>query len=164
VIDPLDAGNVWGALAPVPAATISGFGLSAEGNDLLTSPGLPVSTEPLFETVALQEVSTASGPLVQFGTDFGTRMCVRAPDGPVWSVPDRPDMPTRYVNSNPNSFAVFLLETCRARKRFPDLGDEQIDQLIGEVEQRLLAVDASAFSDPDSWWAIIYEQFRDGRL
>ena len=91
-------------------------------------------------------------------------MCVRAPDGPVWSVPDRPDMPTPHVNSNPNCFAVFLLETCRARKRFPDLGDEQIDQLIGEVEQRLLAVDASAFSDPDNWWAIIYEQFRDGRL
>ena len=80
------------------------------------------------------------------------------------SAPDSPGLPIQHVNADLPRLARFLLETCRSRQAFPELGDEQIDELIGEVERRLLALDPGAFSDPDNWWTLIYEQLRDGLL
>jgi hypothetical protein len=164
MIDPIDAAQVWGELAPVPPQVARDLGLSEEASEVLANPGLPVSAEPLFAAVALQRVATAEGTVVQFGTDFGTRICLRPPTGPVQSIPDVQSMLVRFVNADLDSFATFLLETCRARTQFPDLGDDEIDAMIEVLEQNLLAVDATAFDDPDNWWSVIFEQLRDGLL
>lgn len=165
MIEPANADRVWGKTSRVPADVLDRFDIRSAAAEALGVSGLPVSAEPLFEATSLATVPCAGRrDLVRFGTDFGTSICVDPPNGEVLSVPEDAALRVRFVNSDVESFATFLLETCKTRPKFPDLGDDEIDAAIEVLEARLFTIDPPAFADPDTWWSVIFEQLRDGLL
>ena len=164
MIDPTEAARVWGNLLRTPAGSVRELGLIGGAADVLALVGLPVSAEPLFAAVPPRTITSGPGAgTIQFGTDFGSLICVRPPDGEVLSV--RPDGgPVRRVNVDLASIAEFLCRTGGALARFPQLDDDQIDRSVVTLRQELLLIDPSAFADSDHWWALIFEQLSDALL
>lgn len=162
--DPTDAARVWGDPVRWPAEPVRDLGLSGRAAEVLVRVGLPAAAEPLFAAGPLRPVLL--GPeagAIQFGTDFGLRICVRPPDGEVVSVREDGG-PVRRVNADLASFAEFLFRAASTLATFPQLDDDAIDRSVATLRQELLRIDSSAFADPDDWWALIFEQLSDGLL
>lgn len=164
MIDPAQAALVWRDVVRTPVETSHALGLAGGAAGVLARVGVPASAEPLFAAVPLRPVTSGPGAgTIQFGTDLGSVLCVRPPDGAVLSVTDAAGT-VRRVNADLASFVEFLLRTCRARDRFPELADDQIDRSVDLLRIELGRIDPSAFDDPDHWWALIFEQLSDGLL
>ncbi|MFT3833865.1 MAG: SUKH-4 family immunity protein [Micropruina sp.] len=164
MIDPTEAARAWENPLRTPAGPVGKLGLIGGAADVLVGVGLPVSAEPLFAAVRPRPITSGPGAgTIQVGTDFGSLICVRPPDGEVLSV--RADGgPVRRVNADLASFAEFLALTSGVLARFAQLDDDQIDRSVATLRQQLLRLDPSAFADPDDWWALIFEQLSDGLL
>lgn len=165
MIDRAEAERVWGELIRAPEETVRGLGLTGEAAEVLVAVGLPASAEPFFAFMPPRRLTSGPGSgMVQFGTDFGSMMCVHPPDGRLSSIPDAAGGRVRAVNTDLGSFAEFLLRTCRSYSRLPSQDDDQIDREIESLREALQVIDPSAFDDPENWWSVIFEQLRDGLL
>lgn len=140
--------------------------LPANAADALENVGLPKAVDPLFEVrdLSILESRDQGRLYCRFGTDHGTDLCVALDDGAVMSLSVAGDYPDRFVNTSLPAFIEFLLLVSDARRRFLDLGDDEIDLLIADLETRLRRLDDRALADPDDWWSVIIEQMKDGLL
>lgn len=140
--------------------------LPPDATQVLAEVGLPRRADPLFEVTGLRmvDVPGRGGRYCQFGSDFGTALCISANNGEIVSLSLTGEYPDRFVNSTLALFVEFLVLVSTERARFLDLGDEDIDQLIAELNNRLLGLDERALGNPDNWWAVVVEQMRDGLL
>lgn len=125
--------------------------------------GLPSSAEPLYEYEPPSSEPQAGTRYCRIGTDGGTSLLVGT-DGVVTSVSPNGEYPIRHVNSSLECFLLFLSKVTAARRRFREMADDDIDTVIDTLYRDLLAVDAGAFADPDTWWSVVFEQMRDGLL
>jgi hypothetical protein len=57
-----------------------------------------------------------------------------------------------------------LCRVIAARQRFRGLDFEEARPLVVRLETGLRVRDLRAFSDPDRWWPVIFEQMRAGLL
>jgi len=118
-IDPADAGRIWQRVVYASRDLVDQLDIPSDAAEILTVVGLPLSVEPLFAAVSPTAITSIDGSrLVRLGTDFGTSICFRLPDGPVISAPDAPGLPVRHVNADLPRFAGLLLETRRTRQHF----------------------------------------------
>jgi hypothetical protein len=158
--------RVWGEANVVCPVDVQAAKLTPDATAALTQIGLPRQADLLFKigNMAMVNIPGRSALYCQIGSDFGTELCVSADTGEVESFSLAGDYPSRFVNTSLALFIEFLVLVSAEREHFPDLGDDEIDQLIGTLEERLLQLDGRAFADPDSWWAVIFEQLRDGLL
>ena len=161
-----DLARLWGEAGVVCPVGVQAVRLPADAVAVLTEVGLPRHVDPLFKIgdMAMINVPGRSGLYCRVGSDFGTDLCVSADTGEVESFSLAGEYPARFVNTSLALFVEFLVFVSAERKRFPDLGDDEIDQLVGEMGERLQHLDRRAFADPDNWWAVIVEQLQDGLL
>lgn len=166
MIDAATAADVWGSLARVSPEALSQLGIGPRAAYVLGEVGLPVAVDPLFVFTPAESMPSdrQPGPLIRFGTDGGSSLCLVPPDGAVISVPATSDLRQRYVNTDLGSFASFLLEVCRIRRQFAELDDTQLDTALDDLQKRLRSMDETALADPEHWWSVIFEQLRDGLL
>lgn len=163
-----DLARLWGEgnVERVDVNALDRVTLPADAASVLVNVGLPRRVDPLFEAKepTMIEAPSRAGRYCQFGSDFGTELCVSTDTGDVVSVSLTGEYPDRFVNTTLALFVEFLVMVSAERARFLDLGDDQIDQVIVGLEKRLHQLDARALADPDNWWAVIVEQMRDGLL
>lgn len=161
-----DLARLWGEASVVCPVDVQAVALPADAVAVLTEVGLPRQVDPLFkiEDMAVRNVPGREGLYCRVGSDFGTDLCVSADTGEVESFSLTGEYPTRFVNTSLALFVEFLFLVSAERKRFPDLGDDEIDQLIAALEDRLRQLDGRALADRDNWWAVIVEQLQDGLL
>lgn len=166
MISHTDLTRLWGESNVVYPVDVQAVRLPANAVAVLTEIGLPRHVDPLFRIgdMAMINVPSRSGLYCRVGSDFGTDLCVSADTGEVESFSLTGEYPARFVNTSLALFVEFLVLVSAERKRFPDLGDHEIDQLITSLAERLRQLDGRAFADPDNWWAVIVEQLQDGLL
>ncbi|MEU4418774.1 SUKH-4 family immunity protein, partial [Nocardia salmonicida] len=104
------------------------------------------------------------GPWLSFGRDYETDFVVEATSGQVWSMSDSQSHPDRFVNSSLLLFVGVLTKVSAARAGFAGQDDPEIDERIARLEEEIRRVDPQALSLPENWWAVIFEQMRDGLL
>jgi hypothetical protein len=116
-----------------------------------------------------EEKTGALGHLVRIGFDGVAVIAVQCrpgtgqPDGfgAVWAV-DPVTAEARYVNASAAAFArsLALLATTRQRMRGRDpvaAGAE-----VAALQEQLVALDASALADAETWWSLVVEQMWHG--
>jgi hypothetical protein len=132
----------------------------------LVEVGLPRRVNHLFESRPLTVMAspTNSEATCRFGSDLETELCVSSRSGEIVSLSLTREYPDRWVNGELAFFVEFLVLVARERARFPDLGDDEIDELIGVLEGRLRKLDDLALAHPENWWSVILEQMKDGLL
>ena len=162
-----DLAQLWGEANVVRSnVDAQAMPLPADAITILSEVGLPRHADPLFEVgdLAMIRIPGRHGLYCRFGSDLGTDLCVSAKTGEVGSFSSTGKYPARFVNTSLALFAEFLVLVSAERNRFPGLDDDQIDHLIAALEERLRQLDEHAFADSDNWWAVIFEQLRDGLL
>jgi SUKH-4 immunity protein len=167
VISHADLARLWGEANIVRSSVdAQAVTLPADAFAILKEVGLPRHVDPLFEVrdLAVIKIPGQSGLYWRFGSDFGTDLCVSADTGEVGSFSLTGEYPARFVNTSLALFIEFLVLVSAERNRFPDLGDDEIDQLIAALGERLQQLDERALAGPDNWWAVIFEQLREGLL
>jgi hypothetical protein len=87
-----------------------------------------------------------------------------ADTGEVGSFSLTKEYPARFVNTSLGLFIEFLVLVVAERKLMAGLDDEEIDQRITMLAERLRQLDERALAHPGSWWAVIFEQLQDGLL
>ncbi len=163
-----DVVAVWGEdnVVRVPRPDAEGLGLPAGAQRVLAEIGLPRKADQLFARDRPELIPAGDGvrQYCKIGSDYGTDICVAADSGAVLSLSHSAEYPDRFVNSGLECFVEFLCRVVTERRRFPALGDSEIDALIEHLEAGLRARDAEAFAGLDHWWSVIFEQMRDGLL
>ncbi|CAL9546642.1 hypothetical protein SUDANB58_04361 [Streptomyces sp. enrichment culture] len=81
--------------------------------------------------------------------------------GTVWSV-DPVTAAARYVNGSVAAFARCLALLATARQRMRGLDPVAAGAEVAALQERLVAVDASALAHADAWWSLIVEQMWHG--
>ncbi|MFE9024444.1 SUKH-4 family immunity protein [Streptomyces sp. NPDC007808] len=107
--------------------------------------------------------------LIRIGFDGVAVMAVQCqpgsgqPDGlgAVWAV-DPVTAEARYVNVSAAAFARSLALIATARQRLQGLDPVAAGAAVAELQEQLVAIDASALADPGAWWSLIVEQMWHG--
>lgn len=142
--------------------------------------GLPRDFAPFFWAQAqegrpiptLAELATErglpSGPdfggYLVLGNDYGRQLCVQYGTGAVVAV----DMestagePPRFVNSGVPEFVRCLAVLGRMWPLRYGLTPEQAARWTTDFQAQLAAADPAALQTPETWWAVLVEQFWDG--
>ncbi|MER6016006.1 SUKH-4 family immunity protein [Streptomyces bluensis] len=81
--------------------------------------------------------------------------------GAVWAV-DPVTATARYVNISAAAFARSLALLATARQRMEGLDPVAAGSEVAELQEQLVAIDASALGDADTWWSLIIEQMWHG--
>ena len=160
---------VWGEgnVVRLPPAGAEYAELPAEACRFLAQVGLPEEVECFFAQTGPEWVPGAGGvrKYLKIGTDFGTDIGIVADSGEVLSLSSSGHYPSRFVNSRLEYFVEFLCRVVAARQRFRGLAFEtEIHPQVVSLEAELRARDPRAFSDPDHWWSVIFEQMTIGLL
>ena len=163
-----DLAGLWGSSAIERAgqSALDGVTVPDDAAQVLTQIGLPRRVVPLFEIRPLSMVAVAGREegFCEFGSDIGTELCISSVTGEVISTSRAGEYPQRFVNRSLRQFIEFLYLVSVERRRFPDIGDEDIELAIDGLESRLRRVDEDALEAPDNWWAVVVEQLHDGLL
>jgi hypothetical protein len=122
---------------------------------------LPSHFEPLLLTF-YGERSRLGSDHVVIGDDYGTELRVRFNDGAVISLDPQGELPCRFVNASIEHLAEFIA----AYRSYCGLASAEadIDPLVRQLRERLIAIDPAAFADHENWWAVVLEQSEDGLL
>ncbi len=115
---------------------------------------LPKTYEPLLLT--FYNEPRRDGTWLVIGDDYGTELRVDAA-GNLYSIDPAGRHITRFVNSSVDKLALFL----EAHREFVSMSfTEESSQLaaINSFREQLATVDPLAFSDRESWWAVVIEQ------
>jgi len=70
----------------------------------------------------------------------------------------------RFVNSNVEYFAEFLVLYQEYRITAQVLSEEEIGGTIDKTEAMMCQADPKAFDNPNNYWSVIVEQMRQGML
>jgi len=160
---------VWGE-GNVVRLPVDGTGdaeLPADARRILTEVGLPEEVESLFAQSGPEWVAGTGGvrKYLKIGTDYGYDIGIVADSGEVLSLSSSGHYPSRFVNSRLEYFVEFLCRVVAARRRFRGLDFEnEIRPQVVSLEAELRARDPRAFSNPDHWWSVIFEQMKVGLL
>nr|WP_232246513.1 SUKH-4 family immunity protein [Kitasatospora mediocidica] len=143
--------------------------------------GLPVSFGPFFWAQAqegrpiptLAELAAerglpagpdAGGYLV-LGNDYGRQLCVQYGTAAVVAVElDGTGEQPRFVNSGVPEFVRSLALLGRMWPLRYGLTPDQAGRWTTDFQAELAAIDPAALQGPDTWWAVLLEQFWDGLL
>jgi hypothetical protein len=176
-----DAEAVAGSPLPeTTAATLAGAGLPAELPLFFTAdrPDAPPAGG-LFTDVAtnLRERRSPAGEekiavlahLARIGFDGVAVIAVQCrpgagqPDGlgALWAV-DPVTAASRYVNVSAAAFARSLALLADARQRMRGLDPVAAGGEVAALQEQLMAVDASALANAETWWSLIVEQMWHG--
>lgn len=68
----------------------------------------------------------------------------------------------RYGNASASAFARSLALIAAVRQRMHGLDPVAAGGEVAALQEQLVAVDASALSNADTWWSLIVEQMRHG--
>ncbi|MFJ8633101.1 SUKH-4 family immunity protein [Streptomyces sp. NPDC093568] len=176
-----DADDIAGSRLPeAAAATLTWAGLPADLPLFFTAdrPDAPPAGG-LFTDVAtnLRERRSPAGEekigalahLVRIGFDGVAVIAVQylpgagQPDGlgAVWAV-DPVTAAARYVNVSAAAFARSLSLVADARQRMRGLDPVAAGAEVAALQEQLVAVDASALGNAETWWSLIVEQMWHG--
>ncbi|MFJ3658214.1 SUKH-4 family immunity protein [Streptomyces nigra] len=116
-----------------------------------------------------EEKIAALSYLVRIGFDGVAVIAVQClpgsgqPDGlgALWAV-DPVTATARYVNVSTAAFARSLALLATARQRLRGLDPVAAGAEVASLQEQLVAVDASALTDPDAWWSLVVEQMWHG--
>ncbi|MGW0149900.1 SUKH-4 family immunity protein [Streptomyces sp. NPDC003333] len=116
-----------------------------------------------------EEKIAALSYLVRIGFDGVAVIAVQClpgtgqPDGlgALWAV-DPVTATARYVNVSTAAFARSLALLTTARQRMRGLDPVAAGAEVAALQEQLVAVDASALTDPDAWWSLVVEQMWHG--
>ncbi|MEU6545397.1 SUKH-4 family immunity protein [Streptomyces sp. NPDC046859] len=116
-----------------------------------------------------EEKIAALSYLVRIGFDGVAVIAVQClpgsgqPDGlgALWAV-DPVTAAARYVNVSTAAFARSLALLATARQRMRGLDPVAAGAEVAALQEQLVAVDASALTDPDAWWSLVVEQMWHG--
>ncbi|MCP2307287.1 hypothetical protein FHR36_000379 [Kitasatospora paracochleata] len=105
------------------------------------------------------------GGYLVLGNDYGRQLCVQYGTAAVVGVElDRPGEPPRFVNSSVPEFVRCLAVLGRMWPLRHGLNPEQAGRWTTDLQAQLMAVDPAALHTPESWWAVLVEQFWDGLM
>ncbi|MGF1432398.1 SUKH-4 family immunity protein, partial [Kitasatospora sp. LaBMicrA B282] len=106
----------------------------------------------------------AGGYLV-LGNDYGRQLCVQYGTAAVVAVDlDGTGEPPRFVNSSVPEFVRSLALLGRMWPLRYGLTPDQAGRWTVDFQAELAAIDPAALQAPDTWWAVLLEQFWDGLL
>jgi hypothetical protein len=133
---------------------------------VLTEVGLPREADLQFTRSDPEWVMAADGvhKYCKIGSDYGTEICIVTDSGVVFSLSSSGRHQARFVNSGLEHFVEFLCRVTVARRRLLGLADEEADAQVEGLEAELRARDPRAFSTPNRWWSVIFEQMKAGLL
>ncbi|MFE1318806.1 SUKH-4 family immunity protein, partial [Kitasatospora phosalacinea] len=77
---------------------------------------------------------------------------------------ENPAEPPRFVNTGVPEFVGCLAVLARMWRLRLGLTPEQAGRWTTDLQAQLMAVDPAAVHTPESWWAVLVEQFWDGLL
>ncbi|WP_285679770.1 SUKH-4 family immunity protein [Kitasatospora phosalacinea] len=105
------------------------------------------------------------GGYLVLGNDYGRQLCVQYGTAAVVAVDlENPAEPPRFVNSGVPEFVGCLAVLARMWRLRLGLTPEQAGRWTTDLQAQLMAVDPAAVHTPESWWAVLVEQFWDGLL
>ncbi|MFE0463465.1 SUKH-4 family immunity protein, partial [Kitasatospora sp. NPDC058965] len=111
-----------------------------------------------------QAAPDAGGYLV-LGNDYGRQLCVQYGTAAVVAVDlEGTGEPPRFVNSGVPEFVRSLALLGRMWPLRHGLTPDQAGRWTTDFQAELIALDPAALQTPDTWWAILLEQFWDGLL
>lgn len=126
-----------------------------------TTADAPVALGDYAEAAGRQVASEEHRLLARLGTDRGMELCSDT-HGVVRAVLLDFDEPPRYVNASPEAFSQSLLILDQALQAILRADQPQAAaQAFAEMEQRLRALDVSAFAERESWWPLVLDDIRD---
>jgi hypothetical protein len=106
----------------------------------------------------------AGGYLV-LGNDYGRQLCVQYGTAAVVAVDlEGTNEPPRFVNTGVPEFIRSLALLGRMWPLRYGLTPDQAGRWTADFQAELAAVDPAALQAPDTWWAVLLEQFWDGLL
>ncbi|MFI9720625.1 SUKH-4 family immunity protein [Streptomyces sp. NPDC052396] len=130
-------------------------------------PGRPVPTlAELAVERGVQPAADAASYLVM-GGDFGRQLCVQYGTAHIVAVPLEPGpdgrcAPPQFVNTSLPQFVRSLALLGRMWRWRYGLTPEQAGRWTVDFQDQLSALDATALSSPENWWAVLLEQMWDG--
>ncbi|GAA1975040.1 SUKH-4 family immunity protein [Kitasatospora viridis] len=111
-----------------------------------------------------QAAPDAGGYLV-LGNDYGRQLCVQYGTAAVVAVDlEGTGEPPRFVNTGVPEFVRSLALLGRMWPLRYGLTPDQAGRWTTDFQAELAAVDPAALQAPDTWWAVLLEQFWDGLL
>jgi SUKH-4 immunity protein len=143
-----------------PADSVAPLPVPSSARDILINIGVPGETD-FFAAAEAPQAGPAG--FTQIGTDYGTDICVDSA-GRVHSISASGEYPNRFVNSHLEAFLRFLALALAERAASEGLPDDELDERVEVLADVLAGIDEAAFEDPENWWAVIFEQMRDGLL
>ncbi|WP_322975178.1 SUKH-4 family immunity protein [Peterkaempfera bronchialis] len=162
---------------------VSRQGVPQPVSQTLTWAGLPVEFPPFFwaqaqpgrpiptlAELAAERGRTAApdaGGYLVLGNDYGRQLCVQYGTAAVVAVdldggPEQTQ--PRFVNSGVPEFVRCLALLGRMWRLRYGLTPEQAGRWTTDFQAQLAAIDPAALHSPDTWWAVLLEQFWDGLL
>ncbi|WP_051969997.1 SUKH-4 family immunity protein [Kitasatospora azatica] len=110
-------------------------------------------------------VGPEAGGYLVLGNDYGRQLCVQYGTAAVVAVDlDGTNEPPRFVNSGVPEFVRSLALLGRMWPLRYGLTPDQAGRWTTDFQAELIALDPAALQAPDTWWAVLLEQFWDGLL
>ena len=166
-MDLAEVKRFWGNnnLRTASVSAVHGLPLTLQDRTLLTEIGLPelpgLPLEFFLDKKCLRQVAN----LVLIGTDGAGDICIDGANGFVIWVNSEDVGTKRFINSNLENFAIFLTIYEQWRRLVRDLKVESKQiEAVSKLETSFRETDAAAVKDPESFWALVLEQSRDGLL
>ncbi|MFJ1703355.1 SUKH-4 family immunity protein [Kitasatospora sp. NPDC088346] len=105
------------------------------------------------------------GGYLVLGNDYGRQLCVQYGTAAVVAVDlDGSGEAPRFVNTGVPEFVRSLAVLGRMWRLRYGLTPEQAGRWTTDLQAQLIAVDPAALYTPESWWAVLVEQFWDGLM
>ncbi|MFI6443340.1 SUKH-4 family immunity protein [Kitasatospora sp. NPDC050543] len=105
------------------------------------------------------------GGYLVLGNDYGRQLCVQYGTAAVVAVDmEGTGEPPRFVNTGVPEFVRSLALLGRMWHLRFGLTQEQAARWTTDFQNQLVAIDPAALQTPDTWWAVLLEQFWDGLL
>ncbi|MFF4651253.1 SUKH-4 family immunity protein [Streptomyces sp. NPDC001380] len=152
------------------AQTLTWAGLPVEFGPFFwaqAQPGRPIPTLAELAAERGRAAAPDAGGYLVLGNDYGRQLCVQYGTAAVVAVDleggpeqNRP----RFVNSGVPEFVRCMALLGRMWRLRYGLTPEQAGRWTTDFQAQLAAVDPAALQSPDTWWAVVLEQFWDGLL
>lgn len=152
----------------VVAQTLTWAGLPSNFGPFFWAHGLEGRPIPTLAELAAERGRPAApdaGGYLVLGNDYGRQLCVQYGTAAVVAVDlEGTGEPPRFVNSGVPEFVRSLTLLGRMWPLRYGLTPDQAGRWTTDFQAELAAIDPAALQVPDTWWAVLLEQFWDGLL
>lgn len=161
--------EVWGdSLIKISPSLIRGYLISSNTKNFLLSIGLPGDENDLINFYTNPEFHLAYKHLndryIVIGDDFGTKICIDEKSDEIFSVDDREELPTRFINSNIEFLLAFLVIYKSHLPLLEDATDDEAVKIVKKMKKVFREIDSKALKNEENWWPLILEQIEDGLM